>query len=292
MRLVRFSVDNRPAELGVSDGRGVASLASRVSGCPPDMISLIERWSEFESQVRAIDSFDHPLKNVHLYAPIPRPGKILGIGLNYADHAAEGSLALPTDQMWFSKPSTAVNGPFDPIDRPIVSEMLDYEAELVFVIGKRCRHVSPKEAGKMIFGFCAGNDVSVRDWQLRTTQVFLGKAFDTHAPFGPWIVTHDALDPADLEISSYVNGQRRQHSRTRHFVFDCAAQVAHLSKVMTLEPGDVIFTGTPAGVGGLMKPPCWLKPGDVVRVEIEGIGWIENRVVDESREQIPVNARV
>jgi len=134
---------------------------------------------------------------------------------------------------------------------------------------------------KSVFGYCVGNDVSVRDWQNRTSQVTLGKSFDTHAPFGPWITTADSIDVSDLAISSLVNGERRQNSRTRHMIFDVADQIVHLSKAMTLEPGDVIFTGTPAGVAAVMKPPRWLRPGDVVRIEIENLGHIENRVVEE-----------
>jgi 2-keto-4-pentenoate hydratase/2-oxohepta-3-ene-1,7-dioic acid hydratase in catechol pathway len=149
------------------------------------------------------------------------------------------------------------------------------------VIGRRCRHVSREEARTVIFGYCVGNDVTVRDWQFKTSQFVLGKSFDTHAPIGPWIVTADAIDPHNLEIRSYVNGEERQHSNTRHFIFDCYAMVEHLSKAMTLEPGDLIFTGTPSGVGAVMKPPKFLAAGDVVRVEIDGIGAIENHVVNE-----------
>jgi 2-keto-4-pentenoate hydratase/2-oxohepta-3-ene-1,7-dioic acid hydratase in catechol pathway len=161
---------------------------------------------------------------------------------------------------------------------PRVSTQLDYEAELVFVIGKRCRYVDRNEAAGALFGYCAGNDVSVRDWQFRTTEFMLGKSFDKGAPIGPWIVTSDELDGANLNISCYVNDEQRQHSNTKNLIFDCLAQIEYLSQVMTLEPGDVIFTGTPAGVGAGMKPPRWLFVGDRVRVEIEGIGSIENVV--------------
>jgi 2-keto-4-pentenoate hydratase/2-oxohepta-3-ene-1,7-dioic acid hydratase in catechol pathway len=167
------------------------------------------------------------------------------------------------------------------VQLPRVSTSLDYEAELVFVIGKKCRHVSRDQAAAVIFGYCIGNDVSVRDWQFKTSQFILGKSFDTHAPIGPWIVTPEAIDPHNLDIRCLVNGDERQSSNTRHFIFDCYAMVEHLSKVMTLEPGDLIFTGTPAGVGAARKPPLWLREGDVVRIEIEGIGAIENRIVRE-----------
>jgi 2-keto-4-pentenoate hydratase/2-oxohepta-3-ene-1,7-dioic acid hydratase in catechol pathway len=244
---------------------------------------LIEHWPTYADRIRSIKPVEHRLSDVRLHAPIARPGKIFAIGLNYADHAAEAGLEVPKEQFWFTKPGTAVNGPFDPIERPIVSEALDYEVELIAVIGQRCRHLTAVQAKSAIFGYCVGNDVSVRDWQTRTTQVTLGKSFDTHAPFGPWIVTADAVDPADLEISSFVNNQRRQYSRTRHLIFDVFAQIIHLSKVMTLEPGDIVFTGTPSGVGAAMKPASWLRPGDIVRCEIENIGAIENRVIDEQK---------
>lgn len=281
MKLVRFTVDAAPPELGLCNGSAVAPIRQQVPDAPENMAGLIARWDEFRAALSEISEFAHPLGDVTLLAPIERPGKILAIGLNYADHAAEAGITPPTEQMWFSKPGTAVNGPFSPIERPMASTALDYEAELVMVIGKRCRHVSRENARDVIFGYCVGNDVSVRDWQVKTTQVMLGKSFDTHAPFGPWIVTADEIDPSDLAITAHVNEQLRQSSRTRHFIFDCADQVALLSQAMTLEPGDIMFTGTPSGVGCLMTPPHWLKAGDVVRIEIEGIGAIENRVVDE-----------
>jgi 2-keto-4-pentenoate hydratase/2-oxohepta-3-ene-1,7-dioic acid hydratase in catechol pathway len=281
MKLVRFSPPSSNPTLGITDGIAVTALGKVVPHAPSDMISLIEHWSDYAARLAAIRTFEWPLKDVRLHAPIARPGKIFAIGLNYAEHAAEGGLPPSTQQMWFSKPGTAVNGPYDPIERPLVSHALDYEAELVIIIGRGGRHLSRETAMQAVFGYCAGNDVSVRDWQNMTSQVTLGKSFDTHAPFGPWIVTADAIDPSDLAIKSFVNGENRQSSRTRHFIFDIAAQVSHLSQAMTLEPGDVIFTGTPAGVAAVMKPPKWLKPGDIVRVEIEQIGHIENRVVEE-----------
>ena len=281
MRLVRFTLGGDPLIGRVVDD-GIVCLSTRIRDLPRDMMELIENWDEFSIAIRALDAgADHKLADVRLLAPVARPGKILCMGLNYADHVLEAKLEPPEHQVWFSKAVTSVNAPFDPIERPLVSSMLDYEAELVFVIGKRCRHVSPEHAGKAIFGYCVGNDVSVRDWQRRTGQWMMGKTFDTHAPFGPCIVTSDEIDPGKLGIRSFVNGEKRQDSNTRHLIFDCAAQIAHLSQAMTLEPGDVIFTGTPGGVGALMKPPHFLKAGDRVRVEIDGIGFIENEVVDE-----------
>ena len=221
------------------------------------------------------------LAEVRLEAPV-RPRKFLAIGLNYADHVKESGLEAPPFPVFFNKQTTCVAGPHDPIHLPRVSPLLDYEGELAFVIGRRCRHVPRDRAHEVIAGYLVVNDVSVRDWQLRTPTMTLGKSFDTHGPMGPWLVTPDEIgDPHSLEIRTWVNGELRQHSSTRELIFDCFAQVEHLSTAFTLEPGDVVTTGTPAGVGGAMRPPRFLVAGDVVRVEIERIGAIENRVVDE-----------
>jgi 2-keto-4-pentenoate hydratase/2-oxohepta-3-ene-1,7-dioic acid hydratase in catechol pathway len=246
------------------------------------MNELIAQWPTLASELARSTDLKWPLGEVKLHAPIERPGKILGIGLNYAEHSAEGGLPPSTTQLWFSKPATAVNGPYDVILRPRVSTQVDYEAELVVVIGQRIRHATREAARAAVFGYCVGNDVSVRDWQHMTSQIMLGKSFDTHAPFGPWITTADSVDASDLVMTSHVNGEQRQRARTSQMIFDVAAQIEHLSKAMTLEPGDVLFTGTPAGVAAVMKPPKWLKRGDTVRVEIEGLGYIENAVEDEA----------
>lgn len=221
------------------------------------------------------------LEDASLLAPVTRPRKILAIGLNYADHIEESGREPPEFQIWFNKQVTALNSPFGDIERPLVSEYLDYEGELCVVIGRAGRHISRDAAAGHIFGFCVGNDVSVRDWQLRTPTMTIGKSFDTHAPVGPWVTTSDEIaDPHDLELRTFVNGELRQSSSTGKMVFDVYAQIEHLSTAFTLEPGDILFTGTPAGVGGAMKPPSFLGDGDVVRVEIDGLGAIENRVVE------------
>jgi ureidoglycolate lyase len=216
---------------------------------------------------------------VRLLAPVQRPGKIMAIGLNYADHIAESNMETPQQQIWFSKAVTAVNGPFDPIDLPAVpTSHVDYEAELVAIIGSGGRDIGRNKAASAVFGYCVGNDATERAWQHATPQWVIGKSFDTHAPFGPWITTADEVgDPHSLDIRCLVNGAVRQNSNTRHLVFNIWDQIAHLSTAMTLEPGDVIYTGTPGGVGAAMKPMQFLQEGDVVRVEIEGLGAIENR---------------
>lgn len=281
MRLVTYAIGENP-EVCKTDGVGIARLNDYLEAPVEDMSALMAVWPRVVDTVRSISRYDLPLERNRLNAPILRPGKIFGIGMNYADHVAEASMEMPTEQIWFTKAVTSVAGPFAPIERPTVSARLDYEAELVVIIGKRCRHVELDAAKDVIFGYAVGNDVSVRDWQMRTSQFVLGKSFDTHAPFGPWITTADAVDPSDLGIRSFVNGEPRQASRTRHMIFNCAAQIAHLSQAMTLEPGDIIFTGTPGGVGAAMKPPKWLAPGDSVRVEIDELGGIENPVIAEA----------
>ncbi|MFM1961085.1 MAG: hypothetical protein RL588_2602 [Pseudomonadota bacterium] len=253
------------------------------AGLEGPLMDHLEDWSRHAARLASLDPANgRPLAEVRLLAPIPRPGKIFAIGLNYADHIAESSLGTPERQVWFTKAQTSVNGPFDPVQASKVSPTLDYEAEMVAVIGRRGKHIAREDAAAHIFGYCVGNDVTERAWQHATPQWSLGKSFDTHAPFGPWITTGDEVDPHALDIRCTVNGEERQASNTRHLVFDVFDQVAHLSQAMTLEPGDVIFTGTPGGVGAAMTPRRFLRPGDVVRVEIEGLGAIENRVEAEA----------
>ena len=194
----------------------------------------------------------------------------------------EGNAEAPIEPGLRTLCEPCVTGPRDPIHLPRVSPLLDYEGELGFVIGRRCRHVPRERAAEVIAGYVVINDVTVRDWQLRTPTWTMGKSFDTHGPIGPWIVTPDELpDPHQLRLRTWVNRQLRQDSNTKQLIFDCFTLVEHLSTAFTLEPGDVVATGTPGGVGISMKPPRLLVAGDVVRIEIEGIGWIENRVVPE-----------
>jgi 2-keto-4-pentenoate hydratase/2-oxohepta-3-ene-1,7-dioic acid hydratase in catechol pathway len=232
------------------------------------------------------------LADVRLLAPVARPGKILGIGVNYAAHAAESvsfvDASKPEVQKWFNKQVTAVNGPFDDVHLPKVSSQLDYEGELVVVIGKHGRHVPRARAMEIVAGYCVGCDYSVRDWQRASQTMIMGKGFDTHAVFGPALVTPDeAGDISGLQLRTFVNGELRQTATPSLMIHDIAAQIEHLTAAFTLEPGDVIYTGTPAGVGAGHTPPNWLKAGDTVRVEIDRIGEIENKVVEE-----PQTARI
>ena len=225
------------------------------------------------------------LSSLKLEAPIARPPEFLAIGLNYADHVAETGRDKPSFPMFFNKQATCVVGPNDPIHLPRVSKALDYEGELGFVIGRRCRHVPRDRAHEVIAGYLIVDDVSVRDWQMRAPTMTLGKSFDTHGPIGPWIVTPDEIgDPHALDLKTFVNGEMRQHSNTRHLIFDCFAQVETLSTVFTLLPGTIVSTGTPGGVAAAMKPPKWLVAGDLVRIEIEKIGKLENQVIAEPAE--------
>lgn len=242
------------------------------------MIELIADWGRERTravaQLAAGDGV--PLASVRLAAPIARPGKIWAIGLNYADHIAESKMETPQRQVWFTKAVTSINGPSDPILIARGTATADYEVELVAVIGKRGKHIPAEQAHEYVFGYCVGNDVTERMWQHSGPQWSLGKSFDTHAPIGPWITTADEVaNPHDLGLRCFVNGEKRQDSNTRHLVFDIWEQIAHLSQAMTLEPGDLIFTGTPGGVGAAMDPRQFLKPGDVVRCEVDGLGTIE-----------------
>jgi 2-keto-4-pentenoate hydratase/2-oxohepta-3-ene-1,7-dioic acid hydratase in catechol pathway len=226
-----------------------------------------------------------PLADVKLEAPIARPPKYLAVGLNYADHVAESGLEPPKFPTIFNKQPTCVVGPHDEVHMPRVSSALDYVGELAFVIGRRCRHVPRRRAPEVIAGYLIANDVTVRDWQLRTPTWTIGKSFDTHGPLGPWLTTADEVsDPHGLGIRTFVNGELRQNSNTKELIFDCYALVEHLSTAFTLEVGDVVATGTPGGVGIALKPPRLLHVGDVVRVEIDGLGDLRNEVVKEPEE--------
>jgi 2-keto-4-pentenoate hydratase/2-oxohepta-3-ene-1,7-dioic acid hydratase in catechol pathway len=223
---------------------------------------------------------------VKLLPPVPKPSKILCIGLNYRDHAIEGGKAIPTEPVLFAKFPNTLIAHGDPIQLPKVANKVDYEAELVIVIGKKGRHIpNDKTAFEHVGGYTVGHDVSARDWQFRgeEKQWSIGKTFDTFAPTGPVIVTPDELtDPHNLRIQLRLNGQTMQNSSTKEFIFQVPHMLWFLSQVVTLEPGDLIFTGTPPGVGIARKPPVLLKPGDVAEVEIEGIGVLRNPVVAES----------
>jgi 2-keto-4-pentenoate hydratase/2-oxohepta-3-ene-1,7-dioic acid hydratase in catechol pathway len=291
MRLASFHTADgvRPA---VVVGDEVVHLAAADGALLAPWAELLDRGPDCLRHVREIaESGDHrlALSSVRLAAPVA-PRKFFAIGLNYADHVAESGLPTPEHLTVFIKAGSCVNGPYDPIQRPLVSDCLDYEGELGFVIGRRCRHVRAQDAASVIAGYLIVDDVSVRDWQIQTPQWSLAKSFDTHGPIGPWITTPDELgDPHTLGIRTYVNGDLRQQSSTDQLIFDCFKQVEILSQACTLEPGDVIATGTPSGIAAAMEGRPWLRPGDRVRVEIDGLGALENEVVQE---QLPIDQPV
>ncbi len=223
-----------------------------------------------------------PLDDVALGAPVPAPGKVVCVGRNYAEHAAETGSAVPNEPQLFSKWANAVVGPGADVILPSITRALDYEAELVAVIGRTAHRVPESRALDFVLGYTCGNDISARDLQFGDTQWTRGKALDTFAPMGPWIVTTDEIpDPQDLGIRCLVNGETRQDDTTAHMVFTVARIIEFVTEAITLDPGDVIYTGTPPGVGHGYSPPRYLRPGDRVRVEIDGIGAIENQIVAE-----------
>jgi 2-keto-4-pentenoate hydratase/2-oxohepta-3-ene-1,7-dioic acid hydratase in catechol pathway len=294
------AVDGRspdPSEqwaVGVADGPDAEHLVDLTALDLParwqrDIVSILGSGDAALDAIRAAvaqapESARRALSDVQLLAPVPRPGKVICIGLNYRDHAEETGQPIPTTPVVFSKFSTAVTGPFAPIVYPEASKRVDYEGEFGVVIGRRTRWVSPDQAPGAIAGFLVINDVSARDVQNATSQWTLGKTFDTFAPMGPFLATADEVaDPHRLDISTTVNGEVRQHSNTSNLIFDCFALVSRLSQVCTLEPGDVIATGTPAGVGIGFDPERLLSVGDRVSVRIEGLGEISSVVVAEDR---------
>ena len=283
MKLVTFTYNNQMRVGAVINDAVVDSHGS--VDIPQSMIEFLGAGATALLAIQALIDTGNAriaLAEVKLNAPVPRPGKYLGIALNYADHIAETGRDQPEYPSFFTKQSSCVIGYGDAIHRPKVSDKLDYEGELAFVIGKRCRHVPVDKAHQVIAGFTIANDVSVRDWQMRSPTMTIGKSFDTCGPLGPWIVTADELpDPHNLAIKTWIDDELRQDGNTRQMIFNCYEMVAYLSLAMTLEPGDVITTGTPSGVGVKMQPRGYLKPGQTARIEIEGIGTLSNPVIEE-----------
>lgn len=284
MKFVTFTQSDS-TRIGILDNETVVDLSVAAPHLPTEMCAFFEAGLgalDVAKQARSRTTARLALADVTLEAPILRPPKILAVGLNYKDHIAETGRDTPKFPMIFNKQSTSVTGPGSVIHLPRVSDKLDYEGELAVVIGRRCRHVPKSRAAEVIGGYTIAHDVSVRDWQRRVPTFTMGKSFDTHCPLGPCIVTADDIgEPHGLELQTWVNGEPRQHSNTRELLFDCFELVEHLSTAFTLEPGDVISTGTPGGVGAAMKPPKFLKVGDVVKISIDQIGTLENSVIAE-----------
>jgi 2-keto-4-pentenoate hydratase/2-oxohepta-3-ene-1,7-dioic acid hydratase in catechol pathway len=290
MKLVRYRRRGQVA-VGVLRESGVHALEALV---PAGGVTTLEALlAAGPSALAAVEAAlpgaggGTPLSDVTLLAPISNPRKFLGIGFNYSSHVEEvrkKGHPIPdlSNQVWFNKQVSCIAGPYDPIHLPAQSDQLDYEAELAIVIGRRCRHVAAKDARKVIAGYMVCNDVSVRDWQLKAPTATLGKSFDTHGPIGPWLTTADEIaDPENLTIRTWVDGELRQDGSTNELVNRIDDMIAYLTSVFTLEPGDILATGTPCGVGAGMTPPTYLKVGQRVRVEIQHLGVIENEVVAE-----------
>jgi acylpyruvate hydrolase len=291
MKLVTFQ-QNGQTRIGVlrtSRGKeSIVDLSIAAPKLPKNMKSLLAAGaSALAAAEKAVK--DAPkeavlkLTDVTLKAPVPNPGKILCVGLNYADHAKEAGLALPEYPTVFSKYSNTVNDPGGAIVLPKISSEPDYECELGVVIGQRAKNVSQADALNYVAGYLPFHDVSARDYQMRTSQWTLGKTFDGFAPMGPALVTSDEVgDPHNLNIQLSIGGEVLQSSNTRNLIFKIDFLVSYLSSILTLEPGDVIATGTPAGIGGARNPKRFLKPGETVRIEIEKLGVLENPVMAEA----------
>ncbi len=282
MKLVNFLYKGEK-NIGALLDDGVCSFKSISDKYSMSMLEFIEQIDDLSPKVsKFINSNPEviPLSEIEFLPVIERPGKVLAVGLNYKDHAKETGMDLPKVPMIFTKQSTSVLGHQGEIHKPKVSDAVDYEGEMAFVIGKKCRHVSKEDALDVIAGVTICNDVSVRDWQIASPTFTMGKSFDTHCPIGPYIVTMDEIsDIHNLKIKTYVNDELRQDSCTDQLIFDCFDLIEHITKAFTLEPGDIIATGTSSGVGVVLGK--YLVPNDVVRIELENVGTLENRVVLE-----------
>jgi len=292
LKLVRF-IYNEEENYGVLiENKRILSLSAlSSSSIPKKLEKLISQNHQVIKEVEKIirearkkhsESVIYNLDEVTLLAPIAFPPKIICLGLNYHDHAAEARAEIPSEPVIFMKPHTTITGPNQPIVKPSFVKQLDYEAELVIVIGKKGKNIPVERAGEYIFGYTIMNDVSARDVQFKDKQWTRGKSFDTFAPIGPCITTANQIgNPNDLRIQAWVNGELRQNSSTKNMVFNVYQIVHHLSRVMTLEPCDIIATGTPAGVGAFMKPPKFLQDGDKIEIKIENIGTLQNEVIEK-----------
>ena len=248
-----------------------------------ELIQSTESLNRAKAALANTNAVTGKIDAVTFKAPIEQPGKIICMGLNYADHAAEGGHGRPEYPSFFMRVPSSLTAHLTPIVRPKVSDKLDYEAELAFVIGKKARHLTLQNALECVAGYSIFNDGSIRDYQRKTNQWTIGKNFDQTGAFGPWLVTPDELPSGcdGLNIQSRLNGQVMQNANTKDFLWGVAETIVLITECMTLEPGDVVITGTPAGVGYARKPPVFMKPGDICEIEIESIGILRNSIADE-----------
>ena len=295
MKLITFLLKNNPKSKRIGAIKNDTVIDFSSSDLPKDMINFIKLGStglDIANDVIENQKNAHAIDDVILKAPIDKPNKILAVGLNYKKHIDEAKELKDhhsndvqlQDQFpnIFNKQNSSVNDPFGDVHRPNASDWLDYEGELGFIIGKECRHVSYENAKDCIYGYTVVNDFSIRDWQFRGPPhtMTMGKSWDTHCPFGPYIVTSDEIDdPHNLTLKTFVNDEERQNTNTNLMIYDCYTLIEYLTTAFTLEPGDLIPTGTPEG--SAVTTQNWLKPGDKVKVEIEGLGYIENNIIQE-----------
>lgn len=283
MRFYTFAVDGA-AHVGALDGTDLADLTA--AGMADTMMKIIHDWPGSLDQARELVKTAPrvAMSQARILPPIPRPGKILCSGINYHSHFAENPKAvLPSEPFFFAKLSTAVIGHGDPIEHSDRTQQLDYEVEFSAVIGRRLRRAREEDVMEAIFGYTLLNDVSARDVQFKDAQITLGKNFDGFAPIGPCVTTADELtEPGNVRLRSILNGRVMQDASTSEWLFSLPRLLSFLSHVMTLEPGDIVTTGTPAGVGFFQNPQVFMKPGDVIAIEADGIGRLENRIVAQS----------
>jgi acylpyruvate hydrolase len=290
MKIAGFEADGE-LHLGVVEGEEVIDLQAVDKSMPSDLGEVLRRnngdlSSLREAAKRASASARRPLKGLKFGLPVARPGKVICLGLNYLEHVKEGSQRdnIPKFPTIFMRGNSSLVPHGQPIIRPKVSETLDYEAELIFVVGKRAKHLSVETAHGCIAGYSCGNEGSIREYQRKTTQWDMGKNFDRTGGFGPWMVTADELPPGakGLKIQSRLNGQVMQSDNTSNMMFPIAETIAYVTQGVTLEPGDIVFTGTPSGVGHARKPnPIWMKPGDTCEIDIQGVGVLVNPIAAE-----------
>ena len=287
MKLATYAYEGKTS-IAKLVGDLVVDLPANDASLPGTMLELLKAGPDALAKARAIDAKSArtvPLARVKLLAPVPNPSKYLALGMNYRKHVEEATkvgVKTPSTQVWFNKQVSCINGPEGDVHLPRASDKLDYEVELCVVIGQRCRHVKREDALSVIAGYMVCNDVSVRDWQLAVPTMTVGKSFDTTGPTGPWIVTPDEIGDLDaLRLRLWVNDQFRQDDVVGSMIHSVADQISYLSTAFTLEAGDLLATGTPSGVGVAMEPQSFLKVGDVMRAEIDGLGSLVNRVVAE-----------
>ncbi|MEE8435687.1 MAG: fumarylacetoacetate hydrolase family protein [bacterium] len=287
MKIIAFEDNGVPA-LGVVQGEALAHLGQCAPELPNTLLGLIQSGEQaFQAAAAAVQQAGpearRPLEGLRYLPPVSNPSKIICLGLNYADHAVEGGHAKPDYPSFFLRGPSSLVAHGAPLIRPLCSEQLDYEAELVAVVGRRCRHVSEKDALSVIAGYSVFNEGSIREYQRRTSQWTIGKNFDGTGGFGPHFVTADELPPGatGLRIQSRLNGQVMQDANTSDMLFDVAETVALLTECLTLEPGDLLVMGTPAGVGHARRPPVWMKDGDICEIDIEQVGVLRNPIKNE-----------